>query len=305
LRIAVEIRHLRSFVTVAVAGSITRAARQLNLAQPAVSQHVHALEIELGVMLFRRTSRGVTLTEAGMALLGPSRSLLAAEAEARTSVQQIGFETRAEVEIASIPSAAGTLLPRAVRLLHDQSTPFRLRVFEQASDGCLALLAARMVELAIVRDLQPEAGFASEELLHEDLVLAIPSAHPLAMHAKPTLEMFRNENFFMFDFRTGVGLHRMAMEACSAAGFVPRILCEGPEAGTMGQLVSLGLGVAIVPRSVLALWDRAAVTVVQIDPAPTSRVFIARLPGEPLSERAQRVARALRRIAGDVAAQAS
>jgi DNA-binding transcriptional LysR family regulator len=227
----VEIRHLRSFVTVAVAGSITRAARQLNLAQPAVSQHVHALEIELGVMLFRRTSRGVTLTEAGMALLGPSRSLLAAEAEARTSVQQIGFETRAEVEIASIPSAAGTLLPRAVRLLHDQSTPFRLRVFEQASDGCLALLAARMVELAIVRDLQPEAGFASEELLHEDLVLAIPSAHPLAMHAKPTLEMFRNENFFMFDFRTGVGLHRMAMEACSAAGFVPRILCEGPEAG--------------------------------------------------------------------------
>src|SRR2546423_286759 len=115
-----------------------------------------------------------------MALLGPSRSLLAAEAEARTSVQQIGFETRAEVEIASIPSAAGTLIPRAALLLRDQSTPFRLRLYEQASDGCLGLLAARTVELAIVRDLEPAAGFASEELLREPLVLAIPKSHPLA-----------------------------------------------------------------------------------------------------------------------------
>jgi DNA-binding transcriptional LysR family regulator len=297
----VEIRHLRSFVTVAVAGSITRAARQLNLAQPAVSQHIHALEVELGVMLFRRTSRGVALTEAGMALLGPSRGLLAAEAEARSSIQQIGFATRAEVEIAAIPSAAGTLLPRAALLLNDQSTPFRLRIYEQASDGCLAMLASRTVEFAIVRDIQHEAGFLSEELVREQLVLAIPSAHPLARVPGPRLEQFRDDHFLMFDYRQGVGLHSLAMEACANAGFVPRILCEGPEAGTMGQFVGRGLGVAIVPPSAAELWDAAAVTIVPLDDAPTSVVSIARLPGQTLSERAQRVARALHRVADTVA----
>jgi DNA-binding transcriptional LysR family regulator len=292
-----EIRHLRSFVTVAIAGSITRASKQLSLAQPAVSQHIHALEVELGVLLFDRTSRGVTLTEAGMALLGPARSLLAAERDARASVQQIGLETRAEVEIASIPNAAGTLLPRAALLLRDQATPFRLRVYEQASDGCLRLLLARMVELAIVRDLPPGSGFLTDVLVREDLVLAVPASHALAQ-PQANLAMFKNENFVMFDFRHGIGLHRMAMEACAQAGFVPRILCEGPEAGTIGKLIALGLGVAIVPRSAVHLWDSSAISIVRLEnPIPQSVISIARLPGEPLSDRAQRVARAVARVA--------
>jgi DNA-binding transcriptional LysR family regulator len=292
-----ELRHLRSFVAVATAGTVTRAAAQLNLAQPAVSQHVQTLELELGVLLFHRAARGMVLTEAGLALLGPARTLLAGEAEARSSVQRLVYDARVEVQIATIPTAAATLFPHALRLLASASEPFRLRVFERPTGEALALLSGRLVEAAIVRDPGDHSGFELELLVRERLVLVVPVGHRLLMKGDRSLHAFRGEPFVVFEQAKGKGLHRAAMDACARAGFVPRIVCEGPEIGSMAQIIAGGAAVGIMPVSVVPLL-RGAVAALELDePPPESDIYLARLPGSELSPSAARVARAIRRSA--------
>jgi DNA-binding transcriptional LysR family regulator len=288
----VELRHLRSFVTVASCLSMSAAARQLNLAQPAVSQHIRALESELGVLLFFRTKRGVRLTETGVALLGRARSLLEAEADLRASVARLTGAARAEVQLAAVASAAQGLLPRAFLLLGQSNDPPTVRLFERPTTDSLGLLAGRIVELAIVRDCGDYPGFEFEELLTEPLEVAIGPRCPAE-----DLKALKEAPFIVFD-RAPAFLHRAAIEACSLAGFVPRTLCEGAEVGSMGAMIGAGVGFAIVPRSIVRMWAPYAVRSLPVPaPIPRSSLLVATLPGNGLSAAAARVVRSIRRVA--------
>lgn len=292
-----ELRHLRSFVTVASCSSMSAAARQLNLAQPAVSQHIHALESELGALLFSRTRRGVRLTDAGVALLGPARSLLQGEADLRASVARLTEAGRAEVQLAAVASVAQALLPRALLLLRQSVDALTVRLFERPTSDSLALLAARIVELAVVRDCTDYPGFELEELLNEPLEVAVGPASEAR-----ELKDLKGEPFIVFDRTQTSFLHRAAMNACALAGFVPSVICEGAEVGSMGAMIGAGVGFAVVPRSMVRLWAPHRVTSL---PVPVSigrsSLFVATLPGQGLSPESASVVRAIRRVAASFA----
>jgi DNA-binding transcriptional LysR family regulator len=299
-----EFRQLRSFIAVAASGSVSGAARQMSIAQPAVSHHIRALEAELGVVLFERNSRGVTLTEAGLALLAPARDLIAVEVEARGAVARMVLGARTEARVAMIPTMAATMLPATLLRLKATAPRFQLHLFERAAGDALALLAARLVDFAVVRDTPDKSGFDYQELFSEPLVLAVGDDHPLARAT--SIASFKNADFIMFDAQQNRALHRKAMEACARAGFVPRVICEGPEIGSMGSLVAAGAGVAIAPASAFRLWNDQRIQAVSLgDGNPQSVVQVATLPGEPLSVEASRVIRVLQRVVGDWAATAA
>lgn len=291
-----ELRHLRSFVIVASCSSISAAARQLSLAQPAVSQHIHALEGELGALLFSRTRRGVRLTDTGVALLGPARSLLQAEADLRASVVRLTEAGRAEVQLAAVASVAQALLPKALLLLRESAESPTVRLFERPTSDSLALLAARIVELAVVRDCTDYPGFDLEEVLNEPLEVAVRRSS-----AARELKDLKSDPFIVFDRNQTSFLHRAAMNACAAAGFVPTVICEGAEVGSMGAMIGAGVGFAIVPRSMVRLWAPLEVTSL---PLPVSighsSLFVATLPGRGLSPESASVVRAIRRAAASV-----
>jgi DNA-binding transcriptional LysR family regulator len=293
-----EIRHLRSFVAVAANGSISRAGKQLQLAQPAVSQHIHALEVELGVRLFDRRPRGVTLTDAGVALLGPARELLAGEATARSSVQRIAERSRSQVEIAAISSVCGGLIPEALRLLARTQPSLSVRLYERPARDALGLLSAQAAELAIVRDPPDDAGFDLDFLMAESLIIAVPASHPLAKNKTLPLATLRSEDFIFFDPSQGRTLYSTTIAACAAAGFVPRIRWEGPEIGSVGRFVAAGLGVAVMPRCAPRQWVEENICILELpEPRPMSTIYIATMPGRVLSAMATRVVAALHRVA--------
>lgn len=291
-----EIHHIRSFVTVANVGTVSRAAQQLNIAQPAVSQHIHALERQLGVKLFEREPRGMTPTEAGLALLPHARALLVRVGEMTRAAESLAGSTGRVVEVAATPAMAAALIPGVLSALgptHD----LRVVLYERPTVEALAQLGGRGVQLALVRDCE-ESGFELELLLEEPLVAAIGDVHPLA--SKPDLQLadLRSADFVLLRHTGREHLYQAAVAACASVGFFPRTVCEGAEAGTMGHLVVAGLAAAIAPRSLVGLWPGDRIRLIPLpEPAPRSSVFLARLPGHELSGPAETVARAIRRAA--------
>lgn len=298
-----DLYKLRSFVAVASVGSATKAARQLHVAQPAVSQHIQALESELGVTLFERQTRGMRLTQDGLALVGHARALLARAADMRLEADRLVGEAHKNVRVAATSSLAATLLPEALRLLGTPNGSIRLILHERATPGCLALLARRSVDFALVRDCMG-SSFDLEPILEEPLVLAIGYAHPLASNAELSLADLSDQPFVLFRRARRERLYQAAVSACIAAGFAPKIICEGAEVTTMGILVVRGLAVAIAPETVVHLWPRSEVRTLPIpDPQARSSILVARFPGDILGDAAQRLIRAIRRAARHRSAQ--
>lgn len=290
-----ELRHLHSFLTVAAAGSVSAAARRLNIAQPAVSQHIRMLELELNVRLFKRTSRGSSLTDEGLALLAPAKAIAAAESDLRVASRALLTEARTEVQIAITPAISGALTPSALKLLTSDAA--RMNVYERSTTECLGLLAGRIVELAIVRDCE-ESAFDLDPLFSDPLVLATPRRAQFAHDERAPLAAVADAPFLTFGRQGSRGLHEAVMDLCSNAGFVPNVVCTGLEFGSMGLAIAAGLGVAIIPRSTARLWQSQEVLITELEhSSASSTVYVATLPGQPLSESALRLVRCFRRAA--------
>lgn len=270
-----DLRRLRYFVAVAEELHFTRAAERLYIAQPSLTQQIRALEAELGVELFARTRRRVTLTAAGERLLGRARGLLRDAGALAEEVRRVGAAGLGELRIAFTSSLPFTeLIPR---LLYDYRCRYpdvRLELRDMGTQRQLAALAAGTLDLGFVRT--PESalpeGLSLTELRRDPLRLVIHEAHPLAARAQVAIAELAGEPFVMFPEDSGTGLLRQFHTLCLAAGFVPRIVQEAREVSTIIGLVAAGLGLSILPAPLeciriervryLSLTDAAAQSVV-------------------------------------------
>jgi DNA-binding transcriptional LysR family regulator len=176
-----ELRHLRYFVTVADQGSLTRAAGELRVAQPALSRQIRALERELGQRLFERTRRGVTVTPAGAALLGHARRLLALAATTGQVLSQ-GARPQELVSVGVPPGVAGDWLLVTTRAVVAGVPGCTVRYVESGSVDQLRELARGALDVAIVHQV-PCDGYHAQLLGKEPLGVAVRPGHPLAGRA--------------------------------------------------------------------------------------------------------------------------
>lgn len=167
-----DIRQLRYFAAVAELGNLTRAARTLNLAQPALSQSVAQLEKELGVRLLHRSSRGVTPTEAGAALLESSRGIIADVERVKRDIQALADPARAAVVVGLPLSLAPLILPPLTRWAAAQQPPLRVRVVEAVNADLADMLSEGVLDLALILDAEQNRNFALFPLFWEHLYLA-------------------------------------------------------------------------------------------------------------------------------------
>lgn len=180
-----ELRHLRAFVAVAEELHFGRAARRLYVAQPAVSQLVRGLEAELGVTLFERTSRRVSLTWAGRVLLDEARDLLAREALIGERMSRVRAGDSGEVGLGTIPALPPDLIPGLLTDLRDR-LPAVSVVARSLPPGLTAAAALDRpeVDIALLRGEITEAGISTAEVARERVGVAVPAADPLA--ARPS-----------------------------------------------------------------------------------------------------------------------
>jgi DNA-binding transcriptional LysR family regulator len=255
---AMELRHLRYFVAVAEEGHITRAAERLGMQQPPLSQQIKAIEGELGVQLFRRKPRGVELTDAGRALLGDARDILgrldrALETTRRTAR---GEEGRISVGV-SLTSTFHPFVPQVIRAFRDAYPHVFLNLQEGRNADLIQQLQGERIDVAFVRlpPASPE-GLVVVTLLEEPMVLALPSAHPLARRSRSKaipLKALANETFIAPPSQLSPGIRAAAFAAYRAAGFSPRTGQEVARTTSALSFVAAGLGVSIVPASLQRL----------------------------------------------------
>ncbi|MGW7069352.1 LysR family transcriptional regulator [Streptomyces sp. NPDC054855] len=245
-----QFQQLLYFVAVAETRHFTRAAEQVHVSQPSLSQQVRALEKELGAELFSRARGNIALTDAGEALLPLARRILADADTARIEVQELAQLRRGRIRLGATPSVCTGLLPEVLRAFHDRHPGIQLLLEESGSHDLVRELARGALDLAVVvlPLPSPSPALTTVELLREDLVVvSSPEARGFGGKSVRVADLQR-ERLVMF--RHGYDLRELTVAACRAEGFEPEFAVEGGEMDAVLGFVRAGLGVAVVPRMV-------------------------------------------------------
>lgn len=246
-----QFQQLTYFVAVAEARHFTRAAEEVHVSQPSLSQQIRALENELGAELFSRARGNITLTDAGEALLPLARRILADADTARHEVQELAQLRRGRVRLGATPSLCTGLLPDVLRAFHDRHPGIQLLLEEGGSHDLVRELARGALDLALVVLPLPAASPAltTVELLQEDLVVVSAAEAPRPGRGG-SVRMAHLQGEPLVMFRHGYDLRELTVAACRAEGFEPSFTVEGGEMDAVLGFVRAGLGVAVVPSMV-------------------------------------------------------
>lgn len=250
-----DFRHIRAFIAVADALSVTKAAERLHISQPPLTRHIHQLEHELGITLFVRHRYGVTLTDAGRRLLDKARSLDAAASEFYESANAIaGGETR------RIRIGIGWGLWDAVNRIRVEFARTHPQVTIEARDAlcpeqCTELLRNHTLDIAISRPPFDTVAFDAAPIYKERIQIALSADSPLASRPGLTIRDLAGETLLLWDRHHQPLLYDKVLDLYSAAGVTP-VMTPTPDAGPFNNaglmLVASGRGVYLclgVPHS--------------------------------------------------------
>lgn len=245
-----DLRRLRYFVAVAEELSFSRAAKRLHIAQPPLSNQIKQLEEELGVLLFKRTSRGVLVTEAGELLLEEARRIFVQVDQTTRIVRRVGHGEVGRLALGFVPSASNEMLPPILRSFRDRFPDVELFLREMRPDRIVQRLHDGQIDAGFLYLPLEEPAFNIECVSREPLVLALPERHPLASEAQVELQALAEEPFVLPARYHMPGLYGQVTEACRQAGFVPNAVQKDVWLmQTIVGLVAGGIGVALVPAS--------------------------------------------------------
>lgn len=251
-------RRLLILRAVAAAGSISAGARELGWTQPAITQHLNALERAAGTPLLLRHAGGVTPTPAGHVLLGHADAIHSHLDAAAAELDELSQLRRGTVRLAAFPSALATLVPSALARLEPG---LDVQLTEAEPPEALSLLAAGSVDLAVVfsyaedEAATDDRGFGHLDIADDPVELVLPVGHPGATAAD-----LRLADLAGADWVAGcVRCREHLVHNTRSAGFEPRIRHQTDDYVVVQSLVGQGLAVAVLPRTALAAYRSPAV----------------------------------------------
>ncbi|MFM8534167.1 MAG: LysR substrate-binding domain-containing protein [Acidimicrobiia bacterium] len=271
-----ELRHLRYFLAVAEELSFTRAAARLRIAQPPLSQQIRQLEDELGVELIERGARPLRLTAAGVLLLKRARVIVADVYGCMEEARRVGRGQTGRLVIAFVGSAMYSFLPDVFTRFGKAFPHVELILHEMLAADIAGALHARRIDVGFSRPpLEPSDEFSQKLLLEEPFVLAVPEKHPFATRESVNLRELDNEPLILYPRYPLPSTTEFVLRACAAAGFPGRVIQEVRHIQTAIGLVSAGIGLTWVPRSVGQQSRRGVCFVPFQPPAPIAALFVA------------------------------
>ncbi|WP_189310428.1 LysR substrate-binding domain-containing protein [Streptomyces brasiliensis] len=270
-----ELRHLRYFAAVAETRHFGKAAQQLHIAQPPLSQAIRRLESELGVELFTRTTRQVALTGAGEVFRTDVERILQAVDEAVARVARFATGVEGVLRIGLTGSASYRQLPALARLVKREMPHVMLEVHtEMLTPAQEAGLLERRLDVGVLRPPVRQEGITHRPLATEPLVVALPEQHWLAEADSVRVEQLRHEDFIMYGATLGSVVNDAVVRGCLASGFYPHAAYEVTETSAALALVAAGLGIAVLPDSIRSA-PREGVVVTEIEDALSVRLDLA------------------------------
>ncbi|TLS45216.1 LysR family transcriptional regulator [Streptomyces montanus] len=288
-----ELRHLQHFVAVAEDRHFTRAAERLMVSQSGLSASIRALERELRAPLFVRTTRRVTLTEAGRALLGEAERILAQVRAAHDAVAAVQGVLRGTLALGTEQCIAGVCVAPLLAAFRRQHPDVEIRL-RQAGSGALAEeVAAGRLDLAFAVTTRPDSDqLRCLPLTSEPMTVLCHPTHRLAGGGAVTPEDLGGEDFV--DFHPDWGPRRTTDAVFEAAGVHRTVALEVNDVHGLLDLVQEGLGIAVVPRHFGHKREACDLTALPLkDTAETSYETVAMLPPADATSPAARAFMAL------------
>lgn len=244
-----DIDQLRCFTVAADRLHFGQAAQALDILPASLGRQIRNLEDCLGGPLFNRTTRSVSLSEMGSAILEDARLLVAQAEQLEIKARGIHRSGAKTLRIGAIDSAAAGLIPQLLSHVRKELPELEIQIIEQKTIHLLPRLLSGSLDIAFCRppDLRdPKIIFRS--LFFETAVVALPEGHPLADREEIEITNLVDEPLIVPDRRSRPHSHDLTIKLFLDAGLTARIAQIAEEKQTIVNLVAVGAGLAIVPR---------------------------------------------------------
>jgi DNA-binding transcriptional LysR family regulator len=247
----VELRQLRYFVAVAEELHFRRAAERLYVAQPAVSEQIRKLEVELGVRVFDRTHRSVSLTAAGTALLDEARRVLRQADVALLAARTAHLRASSRLRIGYAPDALPAAVPRALRRLASAVGAIDVSLETGSALQLIDAVRERRLDAVVAGLPAPVEGLCTMSLGHEHLAAALPVNDDRAIDPELTIDRLASGRVLLLPRAANPAFHSAVVSMYRDAGLSP-MLVELPEPRVELALLAVasGAGIALLPRSI-------------------------------------------------------
>jgi DNA-binding transcriptional LysR family regulator len=238
-----ELLQLQYFQTVARLEHMTKAAEQLQIAQPSLSKTIARLEEDLGVPLFDRKNRQLKLNNYGRLFLERVNRIFLELNEGKRELADEHERGQTQITLAvSVPK----VLPELLSSFLKDFPEIKFQQMLESTTSMRSLLEKAEIDFCISSVEIKGSDIVWEPLMTEQIYLVVPPEHHLAKREKVYLNEVKDEPFISMN--TGFGFRNLTDAYCQEAGFVPNIAFEGDEPGVIGALVRQGLGVAFIPE---------------------------------------------------------
>ncbi len=245
-----ELRQLRYFVSVAEEENFTRAAVACHVAQPSLSQQIIKLEHELGRQLFERLGRRVRLTDAGRFLYERATEILSNVDAAGDELREETADGRGRVAVGAMITAAPYFLPPLLKSFSRSFPRAELVVHEDLTARIIDKCVHGELDVGLLALPVDDDRLHVEPLLEDELLLAVHHKHKLAAKRRVSIEDVMSEPFILLDPIHCLG--EQVVSFCRGSGREPKVACRSSQIMTVQQLVSLDLGVSLLPASAAA-----------------------------------------------------
>jgi DNA-binding transcriptional LysR family regulator len=245
-----DFKHLKYFVAVAEELHFGRAAERLEMAQPPLSRKIAQLELDLDVLLFDRSRSRIRLTQAGETLFKRARELLELLDSTCRETTLIGKGSAGMLRIGFVGSANHGPLPRLIKAFRSNYPTVDLALFTMNNAESESALVQREIDIAVGRPCLSGNEFRTNILNSEPFILALPGGSKWSEVDKIALADLHDEVFVLFPRRPRPAYCDRILEACRQEGFSPKQPMMSQDFQTAISLVSVGVGISVVPESV-------------------------------------------------------
>lgn len=265
-----EIRHLLYFKTVAEELHFRKAAARLFISQPPLSRQIRELEEELGVQLFLRSNKRVSLTDAGKYFKSEADAILARLEESKNVVKQIHASESGTLKIGYISSAYQTYLAEVLKSMHQLFPYIKTSLYEVPTITQMRELEQGKLDAGILRAPVHSEKLAIRSLFFDPFVLVVPSKHKKAENYPELVPSVKNTPFIFFNKEYAPHYHDKLLDICGRMGFKPDIAHEANNVHSILQLVEAGLGVSILPASLKQQYTGLQVSFIPLENIPVN-----------------------------------
>lgn len=281
----VTLRQLRVFQSVAATRNFSRTGDAVGLTQPAVSRCITELEAQLGLQLLNRTTREVTLTDAGQRLAARLPRVLEELESTLQDVQEMATERRGRVRVASSPTLSANLLPECIAQAQARLPGLELVLLDRMQSAVLASVLSGEVDFGVVIDPGERDALHCETILTEPFCLACPPGHRLARKRTVRWTDLQGEPLVLLDHDSGS--RRLIDRALAEHGVAHTVAQEVGHPTTIFRMLDAGLGISVIPTLALPPEGLARLAVRPLAPRVDREVMLVHRRNRALSPIAQ------------------